>query len=255
MFKTKERRDKVILAAFGFDLRKLYKPYFFLNEHNNNNLPEMVYFGCDKQMKVRNINVESVNAYNITMHETTIECDYLLQDLLIEHSTILNAKIQFYSPTALIGRPLQFDVKYFKRLLIIFFDRLAFDNVYHIIRVHNQKCYNNEDDDNDILTGFVIDNHDSIITYVEGIGNGKIARLLYILTSFPNASVNLHFDTKLLFDKRLYERFINMHDGIFKINLVYPIRYILNNDNMYVIGNVPKGCFNVRICKIIYLFF
>lgn len=245
----------MVLATFGFDISKLSKSYYFCNEHNNNNAPEIVFFGCNKQKKIDNL--QSVNYVNITMPEYKIECENLLQHLLVEHGTTLNVKIKFYTPAILMGRPnLPLTDNVLRRLLIIFFDRVAFNNIYHIVKVHNQFRHNSSNLDNidDVLTGFAIDNSDSIIMYVEGICTGIIARLLYILTSFPNASVNLHFNSKLLFDKRLYERFINMHGGILKINLLYPLQRILSNENFYVRGNAPNGCFNVRI-HLIMMFF
>lgn len=257
VFKTKEKKNEVVLAIFGFDLSELSKPFNFCNEHNNGNQPELLYFDSRKQKQIEQLYL--INHVNITMPEKFIEYHKLLQDSLIEHEIILNVKVRFQSDALLMGRTESLlNTKYLQRLFIIFFDRVAFNSIYQLITNNHNYIITEEyfgvnkinlsdsDDNADVITGFVIDNHKEILFYIEGECIGLIPRLLYILTSFSEAAVKVHFNSKLLFDERIYERFINDRiGGILKIDLVYPLQHILNNAHFYTTGNVPLGCFNV----------
>lgn len=220
----------------------------------------MVYFN-DKAKCLKEF---TANDVNLTMPETKIECNHILQQYLLEYETTLTVAIQFLAPTCLKLTPnITYSMDVVQRICLIFFDRSAFETVCNIVIRHNESLLFNEEPDfllekclnrfsndklikEDVLTGFIIDNHESFILYTESKSTTIITELWFISTTFSKDVMTCHYDSKLSFNYRLYKSFMSI-GGILKIHLVFPIKHILKKTKFYLTGCVPLGCFNVRI--------
>lgn len=263
VFRTKEKTKEVVLATFGFDLSRLVNSSHFYKENNNGNQPEMVIFGAAKHKHVEKL--FSVNHVNTTMPEKMIEYDEILQNRIIEYGTTLKVEIKSQAPIVLKEQTTSALMvpNNYQQIFVIFFDRLAYNNIFEAIHRHNQKLaehrksklllmkYYGADDcekvtnlSSNVLTGFIIDNRDSIMMYVEGTTVGQIPNIWYLLTSYSTEALKVHYNSQLIFEKRLYDRFIPF-GGILQIQLVQPIQLLLGNSHFYVKGNVPLGCYVV----------
>ncbi|XP_069668888.1 uncharacterized protein [Periplaneta americana] len=88
------------------------------------------------------------------------------------------------------------------------------------------------------LTGFVIDNFDKIIIFIEGEMNGSLQIIWSTVMTLPREKGYLLHDSSLVFENRLYADFIS-YGGFHVVNLRAPLNMYLANPKTYMEGNIP----------------
>ncbi|XP_050299636.1 uncharacterized protein LOC126738377 [Anthonomus grandis grandis] len=160
--------------------------------------------------------------------------------MLIEHDTVLDLEAYLLSPqsAALVLHQVP---NTYKRLLVIFFAKEKAQTCLRNILTHNGRVMNGELKDNDILTGFIIDNGNNFVIYVEGHSVGYILNVWQDIDGISPQEAKVFFNTDQAYEQRLYH-VCNKFSGFNVINMKIPLQNIFTNQKTYVRGNVPLLC-------------
>lgn len=96
----------------------------------------------------------------------------------------------------------------------------------------------------DVITGFLIDNGTEVHMFVEGISHGYILEVWNKIHRINTTVAKVFLNSETEFEKRMYERLMVV--GIYTISLKVPLGDILANQNIYVQGVIPVPCFKVH---------
>lgn len=189
--------------------------------------------------------MRNVNAINISLKSTEIKSPIL-------EETLLKVEVYLMAPQTASLILLRFP-NTFKRLLFILYSWELARNLLTSIAKHNERIFSEKKTGSaedlefaDIITGFVIDNGDSLTIFVEGLSTGFILNIESItITDYEVGRGKFFFNTDTVFEKRLYNTFIG--HGLSIITLRIPFYNILNDQRVYLKGNVPPACLEVNI--------
>lgn len=164
-------------------------------------------------------------------------------------------------------------VKY-KRLLLIVYDLSIANYLISDILCYNQQFHssvlvknlfmytenikNVEENGNEsetkeqLLTGFWIDNGNSIILFLEGCRANYCMEIMHYKVKFMNESLcRVYYNSATYFYKRIYENFVAF-GGIYKITLKYQLQKIFQVQWTHISKCVPKPAFEA-LKKLQYL--
>ncbi|CAH1967677.1 unnamed protein product [Acanthoscelides obtectus] len=137
----------------------------------------------------------------------------------------------------------------FKRMLMVIYDEQLAKDVFVEIYTRNKlilheakkKSEQNIDMElSEVLTGFLIDNGNNYLMFVEGLMNGFFVEVFHLVDKCNLKVAKIFCNYEHAFEKRLYQDFI--FTGIYPIILKIPLHDILAIGGIYVRGSVPKPC-------------
>lgn len=93
------------------------------------------------------------------------------------------------------------------------------------------------------ITGFVIDNFDSCLIFLEGL-QGSLVHQIYE-SIHRNTSCRIYFSSSYTFQERLYPELIVTATGVFGMVLAESLQNIYKKVRTYIDGYMPKPCHQV----------
>lgn len=198
-------------------------------------------YGDMRNVNEINISLDNVEAKNSISEET-----------LLNFGTTLKVEVYLMAPQTASLILLRFP-NTFKRLLFILYSWELAKNLLTSIIKQNDRIFSEKKTGSiedlefaDIITGFMIDNGDSLTIFVEGLSTGFILSIENItITDYEVTRGKFFFNTDTVFEKRLYNAFIR--EGLSIITLRIPFYDILRDPQVYLKGNIPLTCLEVNI--------
>ncbi|KAF7270393.1 hypothetical protein GWI33_016627 [Rhynchophorus ferrugineus] len=233
---TDNDTDDLLLGYCSYDLSSLLKNIWdYRNISQLHTLQNTNFRHFNVDGKVGN-DVNSLNLAYINKELTRIGGRFVKDWLLMEMSTCLSLEAFLLAPQA-ASLVLHQIPNTFKRLLIIIFDKELIKDSFTKILIHNKKCSM----DNNILTGFVIDNGNNAMIYVEGIATGFILNFWNDISNYNSIQAKIFFNTDQAYESRLYE-ISSSQFGLHVVIMKIPLQHIFKEKMVYIKGNMPLLC-------------
>lgn len=250
-----------------FDLSSLGKTFFLFKEKGQcRNLRSVI---TEKPPPVQAFFIDkyTVNELSLTvLDENHTNTSPLTDPILLLNGTTVKFEAHFLTPV----HPLFFirDVEnVYKRLLLILFNEDVAKHLVSSILFYNEaflgagpflvpnnfmiqreSCNTDESvlaQRENMLSGFIIDDGNCFILYVEGHSNGYILSLVHQISTFNYSTGKVFYNSDYLFEERLYMAF-HKYGGFFTVTLKVPLVDIFAQRKMYLEGNVPYYCLKVK---------
>lgn len=111
-----------------------------------------------------------------------------------------------------------------------------------------------------LATGFLFDDTINNVLYVEAKCNGIVRELYKMAEDLAGSNISIMYGSNYFFSNRLYADFGKAW-GVTRIGMVIPLQTLMSNIKVYIPGNVPLPCFQVKtlclsmlIIIILYIF-
>lgn len=255
-----ERAQIEVLAIACYDLTSLLIPLWNYTSKETCHNPDSLLYRARKPFSVTLDPDLTTNTINLKSLFISKSNSPLTDAVLIDSGTVLKIVAYFPAPATALTNMVFYRNNCYNRLLLIMHSVNMATALLNEILEYNQNQitgakeavvpdFNKMDDcffidGTSYLTGFVIDNGGSIGFFLEGV---MLHQIGYIWRKYKFSSpddVTVYFNTDLVFEDRLYSAFLPLR-GIYVITLQKPLRDILNNELLYVEGNVPTPCWEV----------
>ncbi|KAK4882063.1 hypothetical protein RN001_005382 [Aquatica leii] len=256
----------ITLAVACFNISSLLKPTWDFKEIANCHLPDCMLFRKQKSPEVLEfIDTFTMNEVNLDDFKKYKGCNPLTEETLIEFGTTLSIEVYLNAPLRgvleIFSQPTVYN-----RLLFIVNDIKTARFFFHLIMLHNQQILGPEtilvnylkggvkqnefverrvtidyENLNSVITGFILNNTQSYAFFIEGLMNGLINKIWTQIQDSKTSLMKLFYNSDYLFENRMYQELIRF-GGLYLINLSIPLFDILNQELLYLEGNVPTPC-------------
>lgn len=252
--------DDIDLAVATFDLSALLKTFHLFKEKGQ----------C---YNIRSVSTEQPHVDPYFMDRITIQ-ELNLTDMnkkrpnsiladpsLFWRGTTLKFEAYFLTPP----HPLFYirDVtSSYRRLLVIMFDKEIAKSFFENIILHNYRVLGPgpilaphfliqkrtstttkiNSEKQKALSGFLLDDWNSFIFFLEGPSNGYILELIHKVSGLNSTTAKVFYNSEYLFEDRLFPTFFK-NCGLVVITLKLPLVDIFMQEKTYIEGNVPVHCF------------
>lgn len=251
----KENIEK-IFVPFGTNISQIYKSKLPFIENTENDTPTLLAVCMvNLDLLLQNLDqsydaqchtsqyLTSLKTNNLFEIDTTVNTVNLITDNIpniLSEGDLLNLCTNLIIHTQLSVFPslLEKKVITYSRYFFILHDGSA--DFLEYIFDHNKKTTDNED----IITGFIFHDGNNTLAFFEGESNGYISNILHFMKILKAKTEKIFFNTNLLFEERLYNKFIS-YNGIYKIVLNEPLKDILLKQLIFVRYNLPILCLQV----------
>ncbi|XP_048516580.1 uncharacterized protein LOC109533526 [Dendroctonus ponderosae] len=230
----------VFLAYCSYDLSSLLKNVwdFRGKEQLHSGESRIFHTGLQELTESDSLAVDQINLAGLVSNLPPKSP--LKEWVLLEKNTVLNLEAYLLSPQSAALVLHQVPNTYKGLLLIVTNKELARD-WFSNISIHNQNIECGGLKPEDILTGFVIDNGNAFVLYVEGPAVGLILNLWQDLELFTPEDGKVFFNTDQTYENRLYN-IGSKWTGFYVINMKIPLECIFKNPTIYIKGNTPLPC-------------
>ncbi|XP_017776186.1 PREDICTED: uncharacterized protein LOC108562384 [Nicrophorus vespilloides] len=175
---------------------------------------------------------------------------------LLTHGTSLKIEVFLGAPLYGISQMLA-TPEFFRRLLLIVYKEEVAVVLLNEILSQNQDLTqevivcnymqiqdgNNLDTTSELVTGFMIDNGNSYLFFIEASMKNYCLEMIWMQIKVLNESAcKMLYSTNYVYSRRIYEKFLSI-GGLFTIALKIPLQEIFRIKDIYLEGNLPKPCF------------
>ncbi|KAH1026821.1 hypothetical protein HUJ05_000437 [Dendroctonus ponderosae] len=240
IWKRNHQHQDVFLAYCSYDLSSLLKNVwdFRGKEQLHSGESRIFHTGLQELTESDSLAVDQINLAGLVSNLPPKSP--LKEWVLLEKNTVLNLEAYLLSPQSAALVLHQVPNTYKGLLLIVTNKELARD-WFSNISIHNQNIECGGLKPEDILTGFVIDNGNAFVLYVEGPAVGLILNLWQDLELFTPEDGKVFFNTDQTYENRLYN-IGSKWTGFYVINMKIPLECIFKNPTIYIKGNTPLPC-------------
>ncbi|XP_044262940.1 uncharacterized protein LOC123010264 isoform X2 [Tribolium madens] len=256
--------DDVSLAVATFDLSALIKSFHLFKEKGQ--CYNMRSVTTEKPLKLDCYFINrrfTINELNLSDFEKNPPNSLLADQNLFWRGTTVKFEAHFLTPPHPLFHIKDTSHSYRRILLIIFNQGVAkslFDNLlrhnYGILGPgpilvpnflsHQKRLLSSADklnsENEQVLSGFCIDDSNSFIFYIEGPSNGYFLEVVHQISGLNYSTAKVFYNSEYLFEKRLFQTFFK-NCGFLLINLKLPLVEIFRQEKTYIEGNVPVHCF------------
>ncbi|XP_030755396.1 uncharacterized protein LOC115881837 isoform X2 [Sitophilus oryzae] len=188
----------------------------------------------------RSLPVNTINLANINTELNSSFKPVLREWLLMEKGTSLTVEVYLLSPQA-PSLVLHQIPNTYKRLMLIALKKQVATQFLSKIWDHNQRIMCQKLDESDLITGFIIDNGNDVIIYIEGLSTGFILNLWNDLNLSNSRQMKIFFNTDQAYENRLYN-ICSSSCSFYTVILKVPLQHIFKDRRVYVKGNAPLLC-------------